>query len=76
MWQYYEGVTQCDFRKAYDLLNKYDLPWIAVVYQQGQAANRCHDLDIWIEENWSQLEEAAIDLIADYRDSLYPLPKM
>lgn len=76
IWQYYESISSDDVEKMASVLERHHLGEIASRYRAGfsnwKPPHYCSDLDDWIDENWDMLEEAALSLVLNNRESLYP----
>jgi len=75
IWQYYECLAADEFESFAGALERFGLQELAERYRSGMNTWRepegCGELDHWIDENWSELEATAFQLIAGSRDSLY-----
>jgi hypothetical protein len=76
VWQYYENLSTSDFDTIATMMDRHQLSEIAVRYRAGmecwKESGYSDDLDAWIENNESMLEETAMRLIKPHREQLYP----
>jgi len=79
IWQYYENIPLAEFQGIANMMDRYRLGEIAKRYRNGmdnwEEPEYCGDLDTWIDENWDNIENAAMALVDSDRNCLYPITK-
>ena len=77
VWQYYEIIPLAEFHKTADMMKRHNLGEITERFLGGmenwQEPEYCGDLDDWIEDNQETIAMAAMTLIEEHRDYLYPV---
>lgn len=75
IWQYYETVPAAESESMAGALQRFALPELATRYRSGMTTWRepesCRELNRWIDDHWSELEDTAFRLIADHQGYLY-----
>ena len=74
VWQYYEGLSDEQFKRVSDDLDRFGLAEIAVQYRLGRrtwdGATQAAEVDRWLDAHADEIHDAVFKLIAPNRQHL------